>query len=81
MFGAVERVFSQLKLVKTNHRNSLKSMQLIFLLQRKSSLKHQGVTAASLQPNKELLKLAQDAKSNATDKSVKELRKELLKQI
>ena len=79
--AAVERVFSQLKLVKTDHRNSLKSMSLVSLLQRKLSLKNQGVTAASPQPNKELLKLARDAKSDATDEQVKGLRKEFLKDI
>ena len=79
--AAVERVFSQLKLVKTDHRNSLKSMSLVSLLQSKLSLKNQGVTAASLQPNKELLKLARDAKSDATDEQVKGLRKEFLKDI
>ena len=79
--AAVERVFSQLKLVKTDHRNSLKSMSLVSLLQSKLSLKNQGVTAASLQPNKELLKQARDAKSDATDEQVKGLRKEFLKDI
>ena len=55
---------------------------LVFHTFRPESVKYnQGVTAASLQSNKELLKLAQDAKSNATDEPVKELRKELLKQI
>jgi len=79
--AAVERVFSQLKLVKTDHRNSLKSMSLVSLLHSKLSLKNQGVTAASLHPSRELLKLAQDAKSDATDEEVKGLRKEFLKQI
>ena len=37
--------------------------------------------AASLQPGKELLKLARDAKSDATEEEVKGLRKELLKEI
>lgn len=79
--AAVERMFSQLKLVKTNHRNSLKSMSLVSLLQSKLNLKNQRVTAASLQPGKELLKLARDAKSDATEEEVKGLRKELLKEI
>lgn len=79
--AAVERMFSQLKLVKINHRNSLKSMSLVSLLQSKLNLKNQRVTAASLQPGKELLKLARDAKSDATEEEVKGLRKELLKEI
>ena len=66
--AAVERVFSQLKLVKTDHRNSLKSMSFVLLLQSKLSLKNQGINSASLQPSKELLK-------------TKELRKEFLEQI
>ena len=55
--AAVERAFSQLKLVKTDHRNSLKSSSFVSLLQSKMSLKNRHVTAASLKPSKELLKL------------------------
>jgi hypothetical protein len=79
--AAVERVFSQLKLVKTDHRNSLKSMSLVSLLQSKTSLKNHHVTAASLKPSQNLLQLAADMRSNATDEQVKELRKEFLKKI
>ena len=63
------------------HPGRMWENEIKLINQRKLSLKNQGVTAASLQPNKELLRLAQDAKSNATDEPVKDLRKELLKQI
>ena len=36
--ASVERIFSQLKLVKADHRNSLKSMSLVSLLQAKMSI-------------------------------------------
>ena len=79
--AAVEKVFSQLRLVKTDHRNSLKSTSLVSLLQSKISLKNQHVTAASLKPNKELLQLAGDMKSNATEEEVLKLRRNFLSKI
>ena len=79
--AAVERVFSQLKLVKTDHRNSLKSTSLVSLLQSKMSLKNRHVTAASLKPSKDVLQLAKDMQSNATENQVIELRKDFLSKL
>lgn len=79
--AAVERVFSQLKLVKTDHRNLLKSTSLVSLLQSKMGMKNRHVSAASLKLNKEMLQLAANMKSNATDAQVKELRKEFLSKL
>lgn len=76
--AAVERVFSQLKLIKTDHRNTLKPMSLVSLLQSKIKMKNHRVTAASLKADKELLQLAANMKANATDEEVKELKKKFL---
>ena len=78
---AVERIFSQLKLVKTDNRNSLKSSTLVSLLQSKISMKNGHWCAASLQPNKRILQLASKCKSSATDEEVKELRKDFLQKL
>ena len=79
--AAVERVFSQLKLVKTAQRNSLKSTSLVSLLQSKFSLQNRHLSAATLKPTKEVLKLVGDMKSNATDEQVQQLRKDFLSKL
>ena len=48
--AAVERIFNQLKLVKTDDGNSLKTSSLVSLLQSKMSLKNGHWSAASLKP-------------------------------
>lgn len=48
--AAVERIFSLLKLIKTDHRASLKSSSLVSLLQCKMAMKNTNITAASLTP-------------------------------
>ncbi|CAB3981994.1 Hypothetical predicted protein [Paramuricea clavata] len=64
---AVEHVFSQLKLVKTDHRSRLKSTSLISLLRSKMAMKNGHYCAASLKPSKRILELASAMKLNATD--------------
>lgn len=60
-----ERVFSSMKLTKTPIRNQLHDITLGSLLQAKSWLKSQQVTAATVQIPEELLKTAQKVKTNA----------------
>lgn len=71
---AVERLFSQLKLVKREQRTSLKPQNLAALLQTKFTLANKNCTAASLDVSPDLIKLADKAKANATDEEVKELK-------
>ena len=71
--AAVERTFSLLKLVKTDHRASLKSSSLVSLLQCKMAMKNTNTTAASLTPSKRVLKFADEMKANATDEQAREL--------
>jgi hypothetical protein len=78
---SVEIIFSQLKLVKTDQRNSLKSTSLVSLLQAKMRMKNEHLTAASLRVHKGMLELAAKMKSYATDEETKELRKELLSKL
>ena len=78
---SVERIFSELKLVKTDQRNSLKSTSLVSLLQAKMRMKNEHLTAASLRVHKGMLELAAKMKSYATDEETKELRKELLSKL
>ena len=78
---AVERIFSQLKLVKTDHRNSLKSASLVLLLQSNMSMKKGNWSAASLKPNGKMLEFASQVKLNATNDEVKKIRKEFLSKL
>ncbi len=78
---SVERLFRQLKLVRTDQRNLLKSMSLLSLLQAKMRMKNQHFTAASLRVSKEILELATKMRSSATDEETKELRKEFLNKL
>jgi hypothetical protein len=73
-----ERVFSQLKLVKTDHRSSLKSTSL---LQSKMAMKNGHYCAASFKPSKRILELASAMKSNATDEEVVAIRKDFLSKL
>ncbi|KAJ8028913.1 40S ribosomal protein S15 [Holothuria leucospilota] len=66
--AAVERVFSQLKLIKNDHRSCLKQESLLGLLVTKFSLKQQGkMQAAQMDPSKTMLQLHSKMKSNADD--------------
>jgi hypothetical protein len=76
--AAVERIFSSLKLVKTDRRNSLKSSSLVSLLQMKMALKNESLTAPKLQPSQNMLKLAYNMKASATDNQAKDLRKKFV---
>lgn len=79
--AAVERVFSQLKLIKNDHRSCLKQESLLGLLVTNISLKQQGkMQAAQMNPSKTMLQLHSKMKSNADDAEVAELRKAFLAQ-
>ena len=78
--AAVERVFSMLKLVKTDHRSSLKASSLVSLLQCKMAMKKSNLKAASLKPSSLALKLATKLKSNATDAEAQKLKKAFLEE-
>ena len=73
-----ERLSSQLKLIKTDQRNLLKSSSLVSLLQAKIGMKNHHVTAATL-ATRGMVQLAANMKTNATDEETKKLRKEFLK--
>ena len=53
--AAVEQIFSQLQLIKTDLRNSMTSATLVSLLHTKYGLKKAGVSAHDLQLNADLL--------------------------
>ena len=72
------RVFSALKLVKTDCITSLKSWSLVSLLQYRMKMKNEKLSAAKLQPDKHLLELAYTMKANVADQEVKDLKKVLL---
>ena len=61
--ASVERIFSKLKLVKTDQRNSLKSTSLVASLHAKMRMKNEQQTAASLRVHKGMLELAAKMKS------------------
>ena len=76
--AAVERTFSLLKIINTDHRSSLKSSSLVSLLQCKMNMKNTNVSAASLVPSERVLKFASKMKANATDEQALQLRKKFL---
>ena len=78
--AAVERVFSMLKLVKTDHHSSLKASCLVSLLQCKMAMKNNNLKSASLKPSSLALKLATKLKSSATDEEAQKLKKTFLEQ-
>ena len=65
--AAVERLFSLLKLVKTDTRNSLKRESLVGLLHTKDGLRAESCHAHDLKINPELLRFPRAVKSNATN--------------
>jgi len=82
---AVERVFSQLKLIKTDHRASLKRESLLALLTTKMTLlksnPSQALQTVTFEPKKEMLNLYGKMKSDADNDEVAELRKEFTKKL
>ena len=80
--AGVERVFSQLKLIKTNHRSSLKQDSLLALLSTKMMiLKSDNLASIRLEPSKEMFTLHKNMVINADNDDVWELRKDFLKKI
>ena len=80
---AAERLFSQLKLVKTDHRSSLKQESLVALLTTKMAFaKSQGRhKAAKLESQGDMLNLHKAMKTDADNDEVAELRKEFIKTL
>ena len=83
--AAVERVFSQLKLVKNDHRANLKQESLLGLLTTKMHLLKSSSSSASqtvkLEPPKEMYDLYRNMKSNADNDEVTELRKAFIEKL
>ena len=80
---AAERLFSQLKLVKTDHRSSLEQESLVALFTTKMAFaKSQGThKAAKLEPQGDMLDLHKAMKTDADNDEVAELRKEFIKTL
>ena len=73
--AGVERVFSQLKLIKTDRRSALKHESLLALMQTKHSFTNKGPNqAALLELLKEMLSFHRRTKAKATDADSNELR-------
>ena len=83
--AAVERVFSQLKLIKTDHRASLKRESLLALLTTKMTLLKSNpsptLRTITFEPKKDMLILYREMKSDADNDQVAELRKEFIKKL
>ena len=83
--AAVERVFSQLKLIKTDQRASLKQESLLALLRTKMTLlksdRIDGPATVNLEPSNEMLSLHKTMVTNADNDEVTKLKKEFLKKI
>ncbi|XP_028402033.1 uncharacterized protein LOC114524975 [Dendronephthya gigantea] len=80
--AAVERVFSQLRLIKNDHRATLKQESLLALLSTKYSFLKKGKRQAVLMdPSNEMLNLHKRMKSNADDEDAGKLRAEFLKEL
>lgn len=80
--AAVERVFSQLKLIKGDHRATLKQESLLALLSTKYSFLKKGKRqAVMMDPSNEMLNLHKRMKSNADDEDAGKLRAEFLKEL
>lgn len=80
--AGVERVFSQLKLIKTDHKSCLKQESLLALLTIKMILlKSDNLATAKLEPSKDMLSLHKKMVTNADNDEVNHLRKELLKKL
>ena len=83
--AAVERVFSQLKLIKRDHRASLKRESLLALLTTKMTMlksnPSQTLKTVTFEPNKEILTLYKKMKSETDNDEVAELQKEFTKKL
>ncbi len=80
--AAVERVFSQLKLIKSDHRAVLKEESLLALLSTKYSFLKEGKRQAVLMdPSTEMLNLHKRMKSSVDDEETGELRVQFLKEV
>jgi hypothetical protein len=85
--AAVERVFSQLKLIKTDHRANLKHESLLALLTTKmtilksSSSESNSCKTVKLDCTKGMLSLHHAMKSNADDDDVTTMQKEFIKKL
>ena len=82
----VERVFSQLKLIKTDHRSNLKQESLLALLLSKmtllkSSFAEESSTDTLQLDTKVMLGLHHAMKANADDEDVTKLRKEFIEKL
>ena len=71
--AAVERLFSHLKLVKTDTRNSLKRESLVGVIHTKEGMNANSLRSHELNVDKELLSCLRNVKSNATDTESNEL--------
>ena len=77
--AAVEKIFSQLSLIKNKQRGSVKHESLLALLQAKTYFKDRGSSqAGKYEPTEEMLSLHGKMLSNATDSTAEELRKTFL---
>lgn len=65
--AAVERVFSQVSLIKTDLRNSLKTASLVSLLHVKNGLHTAGISAHQIQMDDKLKKALSNIDYDATD--------------
>lgn len=71
--ASVERIFSQLRRIKTDMRNSLKEESLVGLLHTKYGLKRKGITSDQLQVSEQLIKDMKKIESSATDAECKKI--------
>ena len=65
--ASVERVFSLLKLIKTNSRNALKRETLVCLMHANTGMKANNVHTSQVEPTGEFVRLMKSVKSNATE--------------
>jgi len=77
---AVERIFSVLKNIKNDKRNSLKRQSLVGLLHARQGLKRNGLSSVTLKPTRVMLSLHSGIKVNATDMEADSLVADILKQ-
>ena len=71
--ASVERLFSLLKLVKSDVRNALKRETLAGLMHAHEGMKASGVHAHEIELDKEFVRLVKNVKSNVTDSQAHEL--------
>ena len=80
--AAVERVFSQLKLIKNDRRSALKQESLLALLSTKLSFSKKGKRqASSMDPTTEMINLHKRMKSSAKDEDAAKLRASFIEEL